>query len=80
MMIPFLFLAAGCLWGWETVDWCDEDGCQVCTSDADCVTGYSCCSEELYCMHRDEDLMVCQLGCLSPDPPPCTCQEGVCGF
>ena len=66
--------------GWDEVDYCGPDGCTACTSDRDCVTGLSCCAEALYCSHRDDAPNVCQLGCMEPDPPPCTCQRGRCRF
>jgi hypothetical protein len=71
---------AACGLGWETVDRCGDAGCAACDSDDDCVTRSSCCAEELYCSHRDDSPLVCQLGCSVPDPPPCLCAAGRCRF
>jgi len=70
----------GCALTWEKADFCDTGGCDECQTDQDCVTGYSCCSETLYCLHRDEELIVCQLGCYEPQAPACTCVDGRCRF
>lgn len=81
LIVPALLaVLPGCWLTWEKVDACDSDGCSACTTDDDCVTGYSCCEEALYCMHQDDVLVTCQLGCTEPPPPPCTCQEGRCTF
>ena len=66
--------------GWDEVDYCPEDGCTACDSDDDCVSGTSCCSETMYCLHRDDGFAVCDLGCREPDPPPCACDDGRCRF
>ena len=75
-----LVAAGACFSDWKEIDDCREDGCTVCKSDADCVTGSSCCSEELYCSHRDDTRVVCQLGCDVPEAPRCACTEGRCRF
>jgi hypothetical protein len=78
LAIPLLLPA--CAWTWEKVDHCDTGGCEECQTDEDCIVGSSCCGEVFFCMHRDEQLTVCQLGCYEPDPPSCTCVEGRCRF
>jgi hypothetical protein len=76
-----LLASAACVGlGWEEVDFCPESGCSTCASDGDCVVGASCCSEELYCSHRLDGPIVCQLGCSEPDAPACGCVEGRCRF
>lgn len=75
-----LLILAACAWTWEKEDFCDTDGCEECATDDECVVGSSCCGETFYCMHRDEQLTVCQLACPVPDPPPCRCVEGRCSF
>ncbi|MFH1466720.1 MAG: hypothetical protein ABIO70_20205 [Pseudomonadota bacterium] len=75
-----LLILPACTLAWEQEDFCDSGGCEACTSDADCTVGSSCCGEVFYCMHQDEVLYVCQLGCYEPEPPPCTCVEGRCRF
>ena len=67
-------LACGCSLAWDEVDYCDTGGCDECSSDAECVVGSSCCGQEFYCMHHDEQLSVCQLGCYEPRPPACRWQ------
>jgi hypothetical protein len=66
--------------GWEEKDACGPNGCTRCSRDEDCVAGSSCCAHTLYCSHRDDAAAVCQLGCIEPDPPPCSCQNGRCRF
>lgn len=75
--------AAGCAavgLGWEEVDHCGSAGCTPCESDSDCVTAASCCAEAVYCSHRADAPLVCQLGCEEPEPPPCGCDQGRCRF
>ena len=77
-----LFAAAfaACTLGWEQVDRCGEHGCTRCRSDGDCVSGSSCCGKTLFCSHRDDSPIVCQLGCDVPDADPCLCVDGRCRF
>ncbi len=85
MLRPFLPLLlpvvlASCAWTWEKTDHCDTDGCDECVTDEDCVVGYSCCGETFYCLHQDEQLVVCQLACMVPREPACRCSDGLCSF
>ncbi len=73
-------LANGCSWTWDKVDFCDTGGCDECATDDDCVVGYSCCGETLYCMHQAEELVTCQLACPVPREPACRCVQGRCSF
>jgi hypothetical protein len=80
LVLTAALLATSCAWTWDKVDHCDTGGCEECESDADCVVGASCCGESFFCMHRDEQLAVCQLACPIPREPACRCVEGRCGF
>lgn len=80
LLLGILLSLSGCAWSWDKVDHCDTGGCDECQSDEDCVVGYSCCGNTFFCMHQEEQLLVCQLACYVPREPACRCIDGLCTF
>ncbi len=80
LAVILVLLTSSCAWTWEKRDFCDTGGCDECVTDEDCVVGFSCCGDVMYCMHQEEQLVTCQLACTIPPAPPCRCDEGICSF